>query len=137
MNTLKAANPVAVTKRLFGLAGEAVELAGTVARAAVHAPVGVTKGVIHLAEAGAGLADTVARDLTYTPDVGTAETANALAAEAAAARGHGPEGFGMAHEAHGASRDEEHGQAALRRAEVEEIAEEAASALEGDVEPDR
>lgn len=34
------------------------------------------------------------------------------------------------------SRDEEHGDAALQRAEVEEIAEEALTALEGDVEPE-
>ena len=58
----------------------------------------------------------------------------ALAAEAAAERGcltarPGPE-------PRGASRDEEHGDAALQRAEVEEIAEEAAAALEGDVEPE-
>jgi len=59
----------------------------------------------------------------------------ALAAEAAAERGEGPDGADVAHEPRGASRDEEHGDAALQRAEVEEIAEEAAVALEGDVEP--
>jgi hypothetical protein len=60
----------------------------------------------------------------------------ALAAEAAAERGEVPDGAGIAHEPRGASRDEEHGDAALQRAEVEEIAEEAAAALEGDVEPE-
>ena len=60
----------------------------------------------------------------------------ALAAEAAAERGEGPDGIGIAHEPRGASRDEEHGDAALQRAEVEEIADEAAAALEGDVEPE-
>ena len=182
MNTLNTMNPVAVTKRLFGLAGEAVGLAGAVTRAAVHAPVGVTKGVIHLVEAGAGLADTVARETghvaradhsdghpTYRPSLAGATTASApgdaatappgptvapvephapdappvdvvgdaLAAEAAVDRGQGVAGLDMAHEPHGASRDEEHGDAALQRAEVEEIAEEAATALEGDVETDR
>ncbi|QNN52261.1 hypothetical protein [Nocardioides mesophilus] len=43
-------------------------------------------------------------------------------------------GAGMAHEPRGASRDEEHGDAGLQRAEVEEIAAEEAAALEGDEE---
>jgi hypothetical protein len=42
----------------------------------------------------------------------------------------------MAHEPHGASRDEEHGHATLQRAEVEEIAAETEAALIGDVEPE-
>ena len=58
------------------------------------------------------------------------------AAEAAAERGEGPDGAGLAHEPRGASRDEEHGEAALQRAEVDEITEEAAAALEGDLEPE-
>jgi hypothetical protein len=61
----------------------------------------------------------------------------ALAAEAATERGEGPDGAGLAHEPRGASRTEEHGAAALQRAEVEEIAEEAAAALKGDVEPEQ
>jgi hypothetical protein len=60
----------------------------------------------------------------------------ALAAEAAAEGAEGPDGVGIAHEPRGASRDEEHGDAALQRAELEEIADEAAAALEGDVEPE-
>jgi len=60
----------------------------------------------------------------------------ALAAEVAAERGEGPDGTGLAHEPRGASRDEEHGEAGLQRAEVDEITEEAAAALEGDVEPE-
>ena len=60
----------------------------------------------------------------------------ALAAEAAREEGQGPEGAGLAHEPRGASREEEHGDTGLQRAEVEEIAEEAAAALEGDVEPE-
>ena len=59
-----------------------------------------------------------------------------LAAEAAAERGDAPDGDGLAHEPRGASRDEEHGEAALQRAEVDEIADETAAALEGDVEPE-
>jgi hypothetical protein len=60
----------------------------------------------------------------------------ALAAEAATGRGEDADGAGLAHEPRGASRDEEHGEAALQRAEVDEITEEAAAALEGDVEPE-
>lgn len=60
----------------------------------------------------------------------------ALAAEAGLEGGEGPDGAGLAHEPRGASRDEEHGDTALQRAEVDEIAEEAAAALEGDVEPE-
>ena len=59
-----------------------------------------------------------------------------LAAEAAAERGDAPDGVGLAHEPRGASRDEEHGEAALQRAEVDEIADETAAVLEGDVEPE-
>lgn len=189
MNPLKAANPIAVTKRVFGLAGAAVGLTGAVAREAVHAPVAVTRSAFHLAGAAAGLGGTVARetahvlrtghtrragsaDVTDDPNIAGPTTAaadaaavsdvagappgptvapvephapeeppvdvvgNALAAEAAAEGGEGPEGVGMAHEPRAASRDEEHGDAALQRAEVEEIAEEALAALEGDVEPE-
>ena len=60
----------------------------------------------------------------------------ALAAEAAAEPGEAPDGVGLAHEPRGASRDEEHGEAPLQRAEADEITEEAAAALEGDVEPE-
>jgi hypothetical protein len=59
----------------------------------------------------------------------------ALAAEAAAERGQAF-GAGLAHEPRGASRAEEHGEAALQRAEVEEITEEAAAALAGEAEPE-
>ena len=65
MNLLKSANPIAVTKRVYGLAGAAVGLAGTVTREAVHAPVGITRGAIHLAGAAAGLGGTVARKTAY------------------------------------------------------------------------
>jgi hypothetical protein len=60
----------------------------------------------------------------------------ALAAEAALGDRVSPEGAGVAHEPRGASRDEEHGDAALQRAEVEGIADEVAAVLEGDVEPE-
>jgi len=60
----------------------------------------------------------------------------ALAAEAALGDRESPEGAGVAHEPRGASRDEEHGDAALQRAEVEGIADEVTAALEGDVEPE-
>jgi hypothetical protein len=60
----------------------------------------------------------------------------ALAAEAAAEPTETPDGVGLAHEPRGASRDEEHGDAPLQRAEADEITEEAAAALEGDAEPE-
>jgi hypothetical protein len=60
----------------------------------------------------------------------------ALAAEAALGERESPEGAGLAHEPRGSSRDEEHGVAALQRAEAEGIADEVAAALEGDVEPE-
>jgi hypothetical protein len=60
----------------------------------------------------------------------------ALAAEAAVEPTGAPDGVGLAHEPRGASRDEEHGDAPLQRAEEDEITEEAAAALEGDVEPE-
>lgn len=191
MNPLKAANPITVTKRVFGVAGAAVGLTSAVAREAVHAPVGVTRGAFHLAGAAAGLGGTVARETAHVlrtgqgdehvahtrgpgaagvtdPNIAGPTTAaavrdvtgtppgptvvpvephapeeppidvvgDALAAEAAADRGEGPEGVGLAHEPRAASRDEEHGDAVLQRADVEEIAEEALAALEGDVEPE-
>lgn len=195
MNPLKAANPITVTKSVFGLAGAAVGLGETVVREAVHAPVGVARGAIDLAGAAAGLAGTLAREtahvlwtrpgeehVAHTSRAGTAGMSDdpniagpttaaaaaaavtemagapsgptvvpvephapeeppvdvvgeALAAEDAAER-EGPDGAGMAHEPHGASRDEEHGHAPLQRAEVDEIAEEATAALEGDLEPE-
>jgi hypothetical protein len=166
MNALDVVNPVAVTKRVAGLAGTAVGLTGTVAREAVHAPVGVARGAIRVAGAAAGLAGTVARETAHAlrsepgagavgdvtvppgPAVVPAEphvpdappvdvVGEALAGEAAVERREGRQGAGMAHEPRGASRDEEHGDAALQRAEVEEIAEETSAALEGDVEPEQ
>ncbi|RYU11638.1 hypothetical protein ETU37_13870 [Nocardioides iriomotensis] len=78
----------------------------------------------------------VVRAEPHVPDEAPVDVVGeALAREAAAERGEGPQGAGMAHEPRGASRREEHGDAALQRAEREEIAEETAAALEGDVEP--
>jgi hypothetical protein len=59
-----------------------------------------------------------------------------LAAEAALGDREIPEGAGLAHEPRGASRDEEHADAAMQRAEVDGIAEEVTAALEGDAEPE-
>ena len=59
-----------------------------------------------------------------------------LAAEREAEREGSPGGSGFAHEPRAASRDEEHGAAALERATVDEIAEETAAALDGDVDPE-
>jgi hypothetical protein len=60
----------------------------------------------------------------------------ALAAEAALGDRERPEGAGGAHEPRGSSRDEEHGDAPLQRAEVDGIAEEVTAALEGDANPE-
>ena len=60
----------------------------------------------------------------------------ALAAEAELEGRESPDGAGLAHEPRGASRDEEHGEAALQRAEADEIDEVVTSVLEGDVEPE-
>jgi len=153
MNPLKAANPITVTKGAVGLAG-------TVARGAVHAPVDLTRGAFHLAGLAGGVARETAHALWTDPEVEhvaprpsegpTVVLAEphapeeppidvvgaALEAEAAAERGEGPGGAGMAHEPHAASRDEGHGAAALQRATIDEIAEETEAALEGDVEPE-
>lgn len=87
--------------------------------------------------AGAPMGPTLVPVEPHAPDEPPVDVVGkALAAEAAAKRGEGPGGAGIAHEPRGASRDEEHGDAALQRAEVEEIAEEAAAALEGDAEPE-
>ncbi len=91
--------------------------------------------------AAAGLDGT---DVGEEPEVVLAEPAppaeppvdvvgEALAAEAAAERGEGDYLDGMAHEPRGASRDEEHGDAALQRAEVDEIADEVAGELEDEL----
>jgi len=145
MNPIKAANPINVTKGAFGLAGSAVGLAGTVVRATTHLMLSV------LDELGqdTGTASKSSVDDAHIPGPTVAPTephapeeppvdvvGEALAAEATAERGEGSAGAGMAHEPRGASRDEEHGDAGLQRAEVDEISEEATAALEGDVEPE-
>lgn len=160
MNLLKLANPVTVTKGAFGLAGTAVGLAETITRETAHVVLWSLHQLREAAEQGTGTEPTTAPAVTATDTGGTvvedvppgptvapvephapAEppvdvVGEALAAEAARDEGQGPEGAGLAHEPRGASREEEHGDTGLQRAEVEEIAEEAAAALEGDVEPE-
>ncbi len=157
MNVLKLANPLTVTKCAFGLAGTAVGLADTVAREAAHV---VLSGLHHLGEAGeqttgtgpttAAPAEPAATDVDKAPPGPTVApvephapeeppidvVGEALDAEAAREEGIGSAGVDFAHEPRGASRDEEHGDAGLQRVEVEEIAEEAAAALDGDEEPE-
>jgi hypothetical protein len=164
MNPLETANPLAVTKRVVGLAGTAAGLAGTVTREAVHVPIDMTRSAARVAGAAAGLAGTVVRETAHALRAGPADqpvsggaseprvvpvephapeeppvdvVGETLAAEAAAPSAEEllPDA-GMAHEPRAASRDEEHGDATLQRAEVEEIAEETRAALEGDVEPE-
>jgi hypothetical protein len=153
--------PIGVTRGAMHLAGSAVRLAATVAREATHAAtsgpgdedVAGSQGAAsteetddrHAADstgatgdvAGAPPGPTVVAVEPHAPEEPPIDVVGqALAAEAAAERGEGPDGAGMAHEPRAASRDEEHGDAALQRAEVDEIAAEAAAALEGDVEPE-
>ena len=152
MNPIKLANPIYVTKGAFGLAGTAVDLAVT-----------VTLGTVRVALAG--LHELTGSDEPNTdpesaepaewteevafpgPTVVLAEpqapeeppidvVGQALAAETALEEGQTPDGAGMAHEPRGASRDEEHGDAALQRAEADEIADEVAAVFDGDAEPD-
>lgn len=149
MNPLKLANPVVVLKGAVGLAGTALGIAGT-----------VTRGTLQIALTCLDRLDESRRQDAHTapsppsapapaqavPVVPTEPSVpdgppvdvvgETLAAEAAAERGDAPDGVGLAHEPRGASRDEEHGEAALQRAEVDEIADETAAALEGDVEPE-
>lgn len=154
MNPIKMANPVTVTKGALGVASTTVGVAGTVVRTTADVVLSVLD---HLGEAGepgtsaerkgsAGAAVTDVAGAPPGPTVVPAEphapeeppidvVGEALAAEAAAERGEAF-GAGLAHEPRGASRDEEHGDAALGRAEVDEITEEAAAALEGEVEPE-
>ena len=60
----------------------------------------------------------------------------ALADEAALGDRQSSEGAGFAHEPRGASRDEEHGDAPLQRAETEGIDDEVTAALENEDEPE-
>jgi hypothetical protein len=159
MNPIKMANPVTVTKGALGVASTAVGVAGTVVRTtadvlqSVLDQVGEAGSVNDRSGPGPTTAAAAAAAVTDVggappgPTVVPAEphapqeppidvVGEALAAEAAADRGEGPAGAGLAHEPRGASRDEEHGEAALQRAEVDEITAEAAAALEGDVEPE-
>jgi hypothetical protein len=154
MNPIKMPNPVTVTKGALGVASTAVGVAGTVVRTTADVLQSVLDQVGEAGEPGtsagrqgsAGAAGTDVAGGPPGPTVVPAEphapegppidvVGEALAAEAAAERGQGHVGAGLAHEPRGASRDEEHGEVALQRAEVDEITEEAAAALEGDVEP--
>jgi hypothetical protein len=143
-------NPIAVTKGAFGLAGTAVGLVDTVARQGAHIVLsGLHRVVMSVDESDERQADPVPTDeagVPKGPTVAPVEphapeeppidvVGRALAAEAALGDRESPAGAGVAHEPRGASRDEEHGDAPLQRAEVEGIADEVAAALEGEPEP--
>lgn len=152
MNPLRVANPVRVTKSAVGLAGAAVGLSALMAREAAHL---LSSGLGCLEQA---LEKVPGAERTGSPETAGVPEANTrapkavvlepqvpeappvdvvgetLAAESAAEPGDGPATAGLTHEPRGSTRDEEHGEAALQRAEVDEIAEEAAAALDGDVE---
>ena len=155
MNPFTLLNPVAVARAGAGLAGTAVGVASSTARAGVRL---VAWGVDSLQESGTPSVDhpgavrdpaqgdspssaptrvppgpSVAAVEPHAPEGPPVDVVEqALAAEQAQQRGDGPDGDGLAHEPRGASRDEEHGDSELQRAEVEEIADEAAATLEGD-----
>jgi hypothetical protein len=146
MHPLKLANPVTVLKGGVGLAGTAIGIAGTVTRRILQTALA---GLDRLEEAGRRNARSEPAEPTSpafsgpvpaeppVPDRPPVDVVGeTLAAEAAAERGDAPDGEDLAHEPRGASRDEEHGDAGLQRAEADEIAEETAAALEGDVEPE-
>jgi hypothetical protein len=161
MNPIKLANPVNVTKGAFSAASTAVGLASAAVGKTAHVlesvldqlggadEVGTSAemqgGPTTAAAAAAAVTDvdsappgpTVAPVEPHAPAEPPVDVVGeTLAAEAAAERGEDLAGAGLAHEPRGASRDEEHGEAALQRAEVDEISAEAAAALEGDVEPE-
>ena len=149
MNPIKLANPLYVTKGAFGLAGTAVGLAGSVVGMAGTA----ARGTVRVARAGlhelgnAGEPAVADETVPPGPTVVLAEpqapaeppvdvVGQALAAEAELGDAQIPDGAGMAHEPRAASRDEEHGDAALQRAEADEIADEVSAVLDGDPEPE-
>jgi len=157
MNPIKLANPIYVTKSAFGLAGTAVGLAGTAVGLAGTA----ARGTVRVALAGlheVGHRDldaaepkpaapaeeetvppgpTVVLEEPHAPEEPPVDVVGAaLAAEAELGDGQVADGAGMAHEPRAASRDEEHGDAALQRAEADEIADEVSAVLDGDPEPE-
>jgi hypothetical protein len=165
MKLLKIANPIAVTKSAFGLAGSAVGLVETLAGGTTRVVLSGLHRIAKPAEQGTGThqpESAAAPDVTDPTSAAQADApvtisegptvvlaephapaeppidvvGQAIAAEAARGDRQSPEGAGLAHEPRGASRDEEHGDAPLQRAEAEGIAEEVTAALEGDVEPD-
>ena len=143
MNPLKLANPVTVLRGAVGLAGTAVGIASTVTRGTLQLALACLDRLDEsrrqderTAPSPARAVPTVPREPSVPDGPPVDVVGETLAAEAAAARGDAPDGDGLAHEPRGASRDEEHGEAALQRAEVDEIADETAAALEGDVEPE-
>jgi hypothetical protein len=140
--------PVAMTRSAVDVAGSTAALAGTVARGTAHglragrddehaAPPPGAGSPAPGDAAGDGTSPTVVLAEPRAPEEPPVDVVGeALAAEAAAQGGQGHDGGGLAHEPRGASRDEEHGDATLQRAEVEEIAQETTAALEGDPEPE-
>ncbi len=141
MKLPKLANPIFATRAAIGLAGRTVRATGAGAAAATRvllpgAPDEAPEETAQAAEparepAGVPAAPTAVIDEPHPPAEPPVDVVGeALAAEEAGQDGAAPLGSGFAHEPRGASRDEEHGEAALQRAEVDELAEEASGALE-------
>jgi hypothetical protein len=148
-------NPVVVTKRALGVAGWTVGVAVTVVGDTAHVvktglrllgnsdQQGGAAGQTDWEAAAEPHVEGVPREPTVVPVEPHAPeeppidvVGQALAAEAELGTREIPEGAGLAHEPRGASRDEEHGDAPLRRAEAEGIAEEVTAALEDEAGPD-
>lgn len=145
MNLLKAANPMNLVSGAVGLAGSALGIAETSARTAA----GVVRSLLPGSSAETQLSAEATSPVEtaapvqpaatpHEPQIVLAEPAppaeppipvveRALAAEAAAANPVGL-GSGGGHEPRGATREEEHGEEPLARAEAEEIALEAEAA---------
>ena len=163
MKVLDLAKPTVVARGLLGVAGSAIGLATTAARGTVGLALSTLQelgrtphdrtesgGAVDLPgrrpAAPSDLGGDAARsprgpDIVpsepHAPEVPPVDVVGqALAAEAELGGRELPEGYGLAHEPRGSSRDEEHGGSPLRRAEADGITDEVAAALEGDVEPE-
>lgn len=145
MNLANRTNPIALSKSAAGLAGTVAGVAGFAAKGAVHV-VGAATGLARKSAPSGDEHEAARERSTAEPSGPTVVLAEphapeeppvdvvgmALAAEAEAEREGGSYGGAFAHEPRAASRDEEHGAAALQRTTVEEIVDETAAALDED-----
>lgn len=132
MNPLKLANPIHVTRQAAGLATALTRGTTRVVWSLVHhSPVEKIDSPAPYDDPAAAVPAQrpVARDLPGADIVGREPQAPSeppvdVVGEALAAEGQEPTGAGLAHEPRGSTRDEEHGDAPLQRAELDELLEE-------------